>query len=277
VTAEPTRLTRREQLLAQAKLSQRFEPVAQRNAVSKLMFEGVLSGACTSAEILEAAYDDPQGRRYWELWLFEPLPVYQFAELLALNSVGANGIPALDHFLLQIFERLRAAAEGGETWLIGDTSLLTTESWSSLAVRNSSLAVQPQRAVAWMYQNLNARHLVPKILGQIACSVSVNSQSPESDQVEIGKRPDFNAEIRSPDNPFHTVTNVRRRGLKPKKLEQTKEKMRHDIQDSRMTADTLAHMLEKHLAANYGVSRDTARKARNAILSEIGGNSNFDK
>jgi DNA-binding GntR family transcriptional regulator len=28
-------------------------------------------------------------------------------------------------------------------------------------------------------------------------------------------------------------------------------------------------MLEKNLAMNYGVSRDTARKARNAVLSEL--------
>ena len=52
VTGKPLPSTRREQLLAQAKLTQSFEPTVQRNAVSKLMFESVLSGACTPAEIL---------------------------------------------------------------------------------------------------------------------------------------------------------------------------------------------------------------------------------
>ncbi len=36
-------------------------------------------------------------------------------------------------------------------------------------------------------------------------------------------------------------------------------------------------MLEKSLAETYGVSRDTARKARAAVLSEIIENLNTDK
>jgi hypothetical protein len=135
--AKPLWSVRREQLLAQAKATQGFEPVAQRYAVNKLILESVWSSACTPAEILEAAYQDPQGHRYWELWLFEPLPIYQFAELLALDSAAANGVAVLDRYLFQIFERLRAAAEAGETWLIGDMSPLITETWSSLALRNA--------------------------------------------------------------------------------------------------------------------------------------------
>src|SRR5690242_15847645 len=96
VPGKPLPSTRREQLLAQAKLTRGFEPIVQRNAVSKLMFESVLSGACTPAEILEAAYDDSQGYRYWELWLFEPLQIYQFAELLALHNAGTEGVRVLD-------------------------------------------------------------------------------------------------------------------------------------------------------------------------------------
>jgi hypothetical protein len=158
---------RRKQLLAQAKATQSFEPVAQRNAVNKLILESVWSRACTSVEILEAAYHDPQGHRYWELWLFEPLPIDQFAELLALDSAATNGVAALDRYLFQIFERLRAAAEAGEAWFIGDTSPLITESWSSLAQHNSALAVRPREAIAWMHRNPNARHLVPTTLAEM--------------------------------------------------------------------------------------------------------------
>jgi hypothetical protein len=147
--------------------------------VSKLILEGVLSSACTPQEILEAAYGDPLGYRYWELWLFEPLQIYQFAELLALHNAGTDRVPVLDRYLLQIFERLRAAAEAGETWLIGDKSPLFTETWSSLALRNSALAVRPREAIVWMCQNPNARGLVPRIPAQIADSiVSVNSPTP---------------------------------------------------------------------------------------------------
>jgi hypothetical protein len=69
------------------------------------------------------------------------------------------------------------------------------------------------------------------------------------------------------------LVEVRRRGRKSTKLEQTKEKMRRDIHEGRQTADALNNMLEKDLASGYAVSRDTARKARNVILSEIVANS----
>lgn len=169
----------RELLLAQAKITRSFEPVARRNAVTKLVRESVRSRVCTSVEIMEAAYCDPQGHQYWELWLFEPLPIDQFVELLALDIAATNGVSVLDRYLLQIFERLRAAAEAGEAWFIGDTSPLFTEPWSSLTLRDSALAVRPREAVAWMCHNPNARHLVPATPAQIAGSiVSVNSPSP---------------------------------------------------------------------------------------------------
>ena len=63
---------------------------------------------------------------------------------------------------------------------------------------------------------------------------------------------------------------ARPRGPRPQKFEQTKEAMRKDIQDGRLTLEQLEDMLEKNLIARYGgVSRDTARKARNAVLSEL--------
>jgi len=69
----------------------------------------------------------------------------------------------------------------------------------------------------------------------------------------------------------------RPRGAKPKKLEQVKEAMRNDIGQGRRTPAELSSMQEKELAAEYGVSRDTARKARKAVLSEFVENSISDK
>jgi hypothetical protein len=66
--------------------------------------------------------------------------------------------------------------------------------------------------------------------------------------------------------PTHSA---RPRGRRPKKLDQVKEAMREDIQLGQETPDGLRDMPEKDLAANYGVSRDTARRARDAILSEM--------
>jgi pyruvate/2-oxoglutarate dehydrogenase complex dihydrolipoamide acyltransferase (E2) component len=61
----------------------------------------------------------------------------------------------------------------------------------------------------------------------------------------------------------------RRRGARPEKFENAKDAMRNDIHQGRYTVAQLRDMLEKNLATNYRVSRDTARKARNAVMSEL--------
>ena len=62
-------------------------------------------------------------------------------------------------------------------------------------------------------------------------------------------------------------------GHKPKKLEQVKQAMRRDFSQG----SELQNMQEKELAAKYGVSRDTARKARDAVVPKIVDNSIVDK
>jgi hypothetical protein len=61
------------------------------------------------------------------------------------------------------------------------------------------------------------------------------------------------------------ASSKRPRGPKPKKREQVKEAMRNDIRQGRRTLAQLSEMREKELVAAYHVSRDTARKARNAV------------
>ena len=68
------------------------------------------------------------------------------------------------------------------------------------------------------------------------------------------------------------VDQSRRRGARPKKFEQARNAMRNDIQQGRLTVSQLEDMLEKELSARYSISRDTARKARNAVLLEFDGN-----
>jgi hypothetical protein len=63
---------------------------------------------------------------------------------------------------------------------------------------------------------------------------------------------------------------TRPRGPRPTKFERTKAAMTADIQQGRRTVRQLTDMIEKVLAGIYGVSRDTARKARAAVLSEFG-------
>ena len=69
---------------------------------------------------------------------------------------------------------------------------------------------------------------------------------------------------------------ARKRGPKPLMLEATRRAMRGDIAASRTTEMQLREMKEEALARTYRVSRDTARKARDAVLSDFGANSITD-
>jgi hypothetical protein len=70
---------------------------------------------------------------------------------------------------------------------------------------------------------------------------------------------------------------ARKRGRKPIKFEKVTKAMRVDIEDGKQTPDSLGDMLEKTLVENYGCSRDTVRRARDVVLSEIVEKSNPDK
>jgi hypothetical protein len=67
------------------------------------------------------------------------------------------------------------------------------------------------------------------------------------------------------------------RGRKPRKREMIEQAMKRDILEGRTSLATLQEMLEKNLVEFYDASRDTVRKARNAVVSELVGNSISDK
>jgi len=90
-----------------------------------------------------------------------------------------------------------------------------------------------------------------------------SSVSPDADVTAKGSPSIAASPIQAPTH------SARLRRRKAKKLNQVKETMRADVLLGRETRDGLRDMLEKDLAANYGVSRDTARKARDAVLSEM--------
>ena len=90
----------------------------------------------------------------------------------------------------------------------------------------------------------------------------------ESTEMPTGPDPGSAAGPRNPG----AARSARHRGPRPKKREQARDAMRSDIQRGRRTVAELESMLEKNLSANYGVSRDTARKARTAVLSEFAEN-----
>jgi hypothetical protein len=61
----------------------------------------------------------------------------------------------------------------------------------------------------------------------------------------------------------------KRRGPPARKLHNTTKGMRNDLRQGTLTLVDLEGVPEKILSARYGVSRDTARKARNVVLSEF--------
>ena len=211
--------------------------------MNKLILESVWSRACTLVEILEAAYRDPQGHRYWELWLFEPLPIYQFAELLALDSAATNGVSVLDRYLFQIFERLRAAAEAGETWLMGDTSPLITETWSSLSLRNSAVTVRPREAIAWMHRNPNARHLVPTVLAGMAESLAERTNALGADG-EVSS--DTMSQVRTSTSRTSSVARASIVGKRPRRGPTPGEIDRHAVSDRALFPEVNRLVDESH-------------------------------
>ena len=69
-------------------------------------------------------------------------------------------------------------------------------------------------------------------------------------------------------NPTATISGARR-GPKSGKRLTVEMRMRSEIDDGTLTAIQLQKLPEKQLAQKYGVSRDTARKARNAVLDDL--------
>ncbi len=96
-------------------------------------------------------------------------------------------------------------------------------------------------------------------------ATSTSRPALESQEMPVGPGPRSTAGPRKPG----AAGPARRRGARPEKFEQAKNAMRNDIQQGRLTVAQLENMLEKNLATRYGVSRDTARKARKAVLSEL--------
>jgi hypothetical protein len=61
----------------------------------------------------------------------------------------------------------------------------------------------------------------------------------------------------------------RKRGPRPAKRAAARDKMKAGIRSGKYTLDQLDDLLQKELAAEFGVSRETACKALNEVLAEF--------
>ena len=95
------------------------------------MCEAVAFGVRAEAEIFQAAYGNPRGRKYWDALLSEPIPVFSLARILSVHlAVSVDNLKYQEFAILCAF---RDAAKAGERWFAGETTaLLAVEVWLGL-------------------------------------------------------------------------------------------------------------------------------------------------
>ena len=131
--------------------------------VTLLICETVAFGVRAEAEIFQAAYGDPGGRKYWDAHLSEPIPVYSLAHVLSAHV--AEKVEQLEMARIAIIRAFRDAAEAGERWFTGDTTpLLAMEDGQTNFEGLGKLKVHPRDAVEWLLSKPKREHLVPNSL-----------------------------------------------------------------------------------------------------------------
>ena len=159
-------LALKQQFLDRAKALSTLAEVYRGPQVTLLMTETVAFGVRAEAEIFEAAYADPSGRKYWEAYLSEPILVYPLAHVL--SAYLAEKVEQLELARIAIIWAFRDAAEAGECWFIGDISpLLALEQGQANFENLGKVKVKPRAAVEWLLSKPKRDHLVPRSLRMI--------------------------------------------------------------------------------------------------------------
>src|SRR5262249_7831823 len=151
----------RQQFVDRAKALSNVAEVFRCHQVTLLICDTVAFGVRAEAEIFQAAYGDRRGRRYWEAHLSEPMPVYSFANVLSAHV--AEKVEQLETARIAIIRALRDAAQAGECWFSGDTSLLLAIEDGQTDFGNlGKVKVHPRAAVDWLLSKPKREHLVPE-------------------------------------------------------------------------------------------------------------------
>jgi hypothetical protein len=145
----------------------------------------------------------------------------------------------------------------------GQESPIPDKQWSRedrwLDVQNSDLFDKKGEVGNVMWESVKLRLSHQEAIAGTSSTASTTGQptgaSPPA-LSEAGDRPALNA-------PFG------KRGPRTRVALRIEEAMKRDINEGRQTPESLAKMLEKRMEATYRASRDTCRKARKKVLSEI--------
>jgi hypothetical protein len=160
---QANQLALKQQFVDRAKALSNLPEVFRCPQVTLLICETVAFGVRAEAEILQAAYCDPGGRKYWDAHLSEAIPVYSLAHVLSAHL--AERVEQLEMARIAIIRAFRDAAEAGERWFTGDTSSLLAMEYGQTNLENlGKLKVHPRAAVEWLLSKPKREHLVPDSL-----------------------------------------------------------------------------------------------------------------
>jgi hypothetical protein len=160
---QANQLALKQRFVDRAKALSKVAEVFRCQQVTLLICDTVAFGVRAEAEILQAAYGERSGLKYWEARLSEPMPVYSFAYVLSAHV--AEKVEQLETARIAIIRALRDAAEAGECWFIGDISLLLTIEDGQTNFGNlGKVKVHPRAAIDWLLSKPKRKHLVPDSL-----------------------------------------------------------------------------------------------------------------
>ena len=142
---QANQLALKQRFLDRAKALSNLAEVFRCQQVTLLICETVAFGVRDEAEIFQAAYGDPDGRKYWAAQLSERMPVYALTYVLSAHV--AEKAEQLDMAKIAIIRAFRDAAAAGEGWFTGETTpLLGVENGQPISrgwVRSRLIPVLP--------------------------------------------------------------------------------------------------------------------------------------
>jgi hypothetical protein len=193
---QASQLALKQRLLERAKALSNSAEVSRCVQVTLLICETVFFGVRGEAEIFQAAYGDPRGRKYWDAHLSEAIPVYSLAQVLSAHL--AEKVEQLEMTRIAIIRAFLDAAEAGERWFTGDTSLLLATGYGQTNFENlGKLKVHPRAAVEWLLSKPKREHLVPDSLrrvlqssGEATCAKATTKTQPLTEKKAERPNPD---------------------------------------------------------------------------------------
>lgn len=153
----------KQQFLDRAKALSQLPEVFRCREVTQLIGDALAFGVRAEAEIFQAVYGDPGGRKYWDAHLSEAIPAYSLAHILSVHL--AQTAEQLEMARIAIIRAFRDAAQTSERWFVGETApLLAVKDGQTNFAGLGKVKVYPRAAIEWLQSKPKREHLVPESL-----------------------------------------------------------------------------------------------------------------